>query len=494
VRKQLGFLFRDSAVYGMAGAVNRFAKILVVPLVAKTFPTAVFGAYDTGIVAIYAVAVLCILGLHSAVVIIAMRGASVASPEVMRGPSSTGFRMVASGSLAVAGLLVVLRRPFAVVLLGDPQYAEPLAWAAASIPCSSILLYALALLQWTFRRAWYVGVAIGSALLTILLTYIAAFHTDAGLTGLFIANLVGQGVGAGLALWATRDLLAGSWSGATARAMLGVGIPFAVIGIAGTFVPLVDRFFLVQFHSLSEAGLYGLGQKIAVLSMLVLAGFQAAWGPFAFAQRDQPGKGKLFGRIYLLVCGTVSFVAILLVLAAPAISRVAATSSYDASAIFVGPLALSYGLNAVFFVVAIGSVLEGRSMHNLTAYVGGLTVMVITNFVLAGIGAPPVAIAWANCAGTAVAAVIMALLSQRVHPVPYPFLKGALVLAAAAVAVALLGPVVQRLSPLAVLTVGLALTAAFAGWSWFGMLAPGERRLLAARISGRRQLETGDES
>lgn len=485
MKRQLAFLFRDSAVYGVAGAINRFAKILVVPVVAKSFPAAVFGAYDTATVAIYALASLCVLGLHSSVVIIATRGVSEASPSVMRIPSSTGFRIIIGASLLLAAVLVMAREAFSVLLLGDPQYAEALAWAAASIPFSSILLYALALLQWSFRRAWYVSTALGSALLTILLTYIAAFHTDAGLVGLFIANFAGQATGALLAMWATRDLLAGGWDRSTARSMLGVGLPFAVIGMASTFMPLVDRFFLVQHHSLVETGLYGLGQKIAVLSMLVLAGFQAAWGPFAFAQRDQPGKGRLFGRIFLLVCGAAAFIALLLVLAAPAISRVAATSSYDASAIFVGPLALSYGLNAVFFVVAIGSLLEGRSIHNLIAYVGGLAVMLAINFVLAGIGAPPVTIAWANCAGRVVAVVTMAGLSQRVHPVPYPFLKGSLVIVAAAVAVALLGAGVQNLSPVALIGLGLALTAAFIAWSWFGVLELPERRLLMARFGNR---------
>lgn len=482
MKRQLGFLFRDSAIYGAAGAINRFAKVLVVPVVAKSFPAAVFGAYDTASVAIYALASLCVLGLHSSVVIIATRGTSGASPAVMRVPSSTGFRIILGSSLVLAALLIMGRDAFSVLLLGDRQYADALAWAAASIPCSGILLYALALLQWTFRRAWYAGAALGGALLTILLTYIAAFHTDAGLVGLFIANFAGQAAGALLALWAARDLLTGAWDGDTARSMLGVGLPFAVIGMASTFTPLIDRFFLVQHHSLSETGLYGLGQKIAVLSMLVLAGFQAAWGPFAFAQRDRPEKGRLFGRIFLLVCGAAAFIAILLMLAAPAIARIAATSSYEASAIFVGPLALSYGLNAVFFVVAIGSLLESRSIHNLAAYTGGLAVMLGVNFVVAGIGAPPVAIAWANCAGRVVAVAMMAVLSQRVHPVPYPFFKGGLVIVVAAMALAMLGPGVQTLSPGAIFALCLALTAAFVAWSWFGVLEPPERRLVAARF------------
>lgn len=494
MKRQLGRLFRDSAVYGLADTLNRFAKLLLVPLVAKLFPAAIFGAFDTTTVAIYALASGCVLGLHSSVIIIAMRGASVASPGVMRGPASTGLRVVAATSVLLAGLLIVSRDTFAVVLLGDAKYGDALAWAAASIPCSALLLYTLALLQWSFRRAWYVGVALGSALLTILLTYIAAFHTDHGLTGLFIANLLGQAGGAIVACWAARDLLIGEWSRTTAQDMLKVGLPFAVVGVAGTFMPLVDRFFLVQYHSLTEAGLYGLGQKIAVLSMLVLAGFQAAWGPFAFAQREAPGKGRLFARIFLLVCGLAAFVAIMLVLAAPTIARIAATSGYVASAIFVGPLALSYGLNAVFFVVAIGSLLEGRSLHNLTAYLAGLAVMVAINLVIAATLASPVAIAWANLAGKVVATVSMAVLSQKVHPVPFPFLKGGIVLAAAALAVALLGGSIQLLAPTTIVMAGLGLTAAFGAWAWFGMLSAPERRLLAARIGGHRRSGPGADS
>ena len=107
MKRQLGLLFRDSAVYGVAGALNRFAKLLVVPLVAKTFPAAIFGAYDTATVAIYALASLCILGLHSSVVIIATRGGGSASRETMQRPASTGLRVTAAVSLVLAALLIV---------------------------------------------------------------------------------------------------------------------------------------------------------------------------------------------------------------------------------------------------------------------------------------------------------------------------------------------------------------------------------------------------
>jgi O-antigen/teichoic acid export membrane protein len=482
VKRGLRLLFKDSLIYGLAGAANRLVKILLVPVVAKAFPAAVFGAFDTVSLYVYMLAVAGILGVNSAVIILATRGGAQASAGAMRVPASTGLRITAIVSLALTMLVIAAPGPWSSVLLGDSRYATPILWAAASVPFSALLLYALSLLQWSFRRAWYVAVALGSALVTIALSYVVAFHTDYGLTGLFAANLIGQAGGAIVALYAARDMLGGGWDRALARQMLAVGLPFAIIAIASNLVPSVDRLFLVQAHSLADAGIYGMGQKIAALSTLVLTGFQAAWGPFAFAQRDAPGKPELFGRVFLLTCTAAAWLAVVLVCAAPEIARLVATAAYSRAAIFVGPLALSAGLGAVFLVVAIGSVLEGRSLNNLTAYLFGLGVTVAINFALLRSDAPPLGIAWANCAGQAAAVVLMAVLSQRVHPVPYPFVRGAAVLLGGGALAITVGSGLAEASLLQLAAVIAAVSLGFVAWTWVAVLDQPLRARVLARL------------
>ena len=92
MRRQLGFLLRDSFVYGLAGAVHRFVKVLLVPVVARAFPVEIFGAFDAAGVYVYALAVLGVLGLNSAVIIFATRGVSRADPGAMRQAASTVAR------------------------------------------------------------------------------------------------------------------------------------------------------------------------------------------------------------------------------------------------------------------------------------------------------------------------------------------------------------------------------------------------------------------
>ncbi len=486
MRRALGFLLRDSLVYGVAGAASRFVKILLLPVVARAFPAEAFGAFDAVGVYVYILAVAAILGLNSAVVIVATRGGAVATPDVMRGPAAMSFRMTVGVSILVSGVFLLAPAWWSGQLLGTRSYASAIAWGAASVPFSSALIYLLSLLQWGFRRTWYVAIALGSALLTIVLSYLVAFHTELGLDGLFAANLIGQAAGAGAAAFACRDMLGGSWDTGRARELLAIGLPVAVIALASNLVPSVDRIFLVQSHSLADAGIYGLGQKIAALSSLVLAGFQAAWGPFAFSQRSAPGKPSLFGRVFLLVCSLAAYLAVVLAVSAPFLARLVATEEYANAAIFVGPLALSAGLGAVFFVVAIGSVLEGKSLHNLVAYGMGLGATVLLNLVLARLGTPPLGIAWANFAGQAVAVVCMTVLAQRVHPVPYPLVSGAAVLLAAVPLCTFGAQAGGPLTPLQLAGALGVITAGFVAWLWLAVLQADDRRRVRELLAQRR--------
>ena len=102
--RRLSFLLKDSLVYGVAGAVNRVVKILLVPVVARAFPVEVFGAYDAAGVYVYVLAVLVVLGLNSSVIIIATRDVSRADEGRLGETAGVGLRMVAGAALVVTAL------------------------------------------------------------------------------------------------------------------------------------------------------------------------------------------------------------------------------------------------------------------------------------------------------------------------------------------------------------------------------------------------------
>jgi O-antigen/teichoic acid export membrane protein len=475
LRHRLTFLARDAVVYGFAVGLNRLVKIVLVPVVASSYPAEIYGAFDTLGVYLYVGAALAILGLNSSVIIIATRGGQPASAERLRAPGSTCFRIVLVASVVVAVAMGAAPAISSRLLLGTPEFASAVRWAAASIPGTAVLLYSLSLLQWSFRKAWYVGIAFGTAAITVLLTYLVATRTALGLDGFFMANLLGQSLGAGAGAFAARDILFGHWDRDALRPLLVVGLPFAIISVAGGLLPSIGRFFLVQFHSLADAGIYGLGQKIATILALALAGFQAAWAPFAFARRRDSDAYRIFSVILLLVVSLVAYSSVVLALVAPWVADLVATAAYGDAARYVGPLALAAGMSAVFAVVAIGSVLEGRTLNNLVSYVLGVGVTLAANVVVARLHSSAVGVAWASFLGQVAAVVLMAALSHRAHAVPYPFGRSILILLAATLSLAILGRRDARLDAGMALTWSAVATVGTAIWIWLAVLTPVQR-------------------
>jgi O-antigen/teichoic acid export membrane protein len=297
-----------------------------------------------------------------------------------------------------------------------------------------------------------------------------------------VAGFAGQFLGAVIGVWGCRDLLGRAWNGLVARRMAAIGVPFAVIGAASGAAPSIDRFFLTHFHGLAEAGLYGVGQKIATLQALALGGFQAAWGPFAVSLARSPDKPAVFGRVFLLVCGGAAYGTLMLLSLAPTIARVAAGPQYVVAAEFVVPLALSVGLGAVFFVVSIGAFLEERTGFFVYAYAAGVAATLLANAGLAAVGAPSVGIAWADCLGQAVSVTLMAVLAQRVHPLPYPFRHGVAVLVIAVATGVVAGFRPPAWSGGQTALACLLLTAIVVAWVWFGVLDSAERHGLRLRV------------
>jgi O-antigen/teichoic acid export membrane protein len=192
----------------------------------------------------------------------------------------------------------------------------------------------------------------------------------------------------------------------------------------------------------------------------------------------------VYGRVLLLVAAIGVLMSTLLSLAAPRLAVLAASRSYGGAEVFVPPLALSATLGAVYFVVCIGAFLEGKSLFNLLAYLSGIGVTVIANLVLVGLGAPAVGIAWANCGGQAAAVVCMAILSQRVHPIPFPFARTAVLLAGGGLVAVAGGALAPTMAPGALAGAALGVMAAFGLAAWYAILLPAERRALRAMHRG----------
>ena len=65
--KSIGFLIKDSIVYGLAGGLSKLSGLVIFPLLIRSFSKSEYGAFE-GISYLYAVFIpVMILGLDSAI-------------------------------------------------------------------------------------------------------------------------------------------------------------------------------------------------------------------------------------------------------------------------------------------------------------------------------------------------------------------------------------------------------------------------------------------
>ena len=91
--------------------------------------------------------------------------------------------------------------------------------------------------------------------------------------------------------------------------MLRFGIPLIPAHIGNYIVNMSDRYFIKEYVSIADAGLYSLGYRFGILpGIFVSEPFNAIWRPRRLEVYKQDGAEYIFGRIftYFLVVAVLS--------------------------------------------------------------------------------------------------------------------------------------------------------------------------------------------
>jgi|GEM_PF-5315580 len=294
----LRFLLKDTAVYGLAGAVAKLLAIFTVPILTRLFSTSEYGLIDAitivGTVFIPAV----ILGQDSS---IGRFYYDTDDRRERREIVSTGLSVQMAFSALVAAAQFILAAPILDAYLRSTAEVDCMRLMALALPATVLVRNTQNLLKWTFRRRRYLVLTLGITVVNVAATLFLVLVARLGVTGVFYANLFAQAAFAGTGMWFCRDLIAARFNWRPwLKPMVLFGLPYTLVGIADAVFPSVDRFFIARYLTLDSLGIYSVGMKVASLLMLVVTGFQTAWGPFAYATYRQPGANQTFARILLL--------------------------------------------------------------------------------------------------------------------------------------------------------------------------------------------------
>ena len=379
INRRLQFLFKDSVIYGGAGAFAKLFSIFTVPVLTRILSKEEFGTID-GIGIFAAIFTpLMVMGMDSAIA----RYFYEAEEERRK------KQVISQGLLVELVLTVVLCISLYLNagmllgwFLGAAHYAPLFRIVVVSMFFSVPVMFSQNLLKWTLARNRYLLISLGSTILTVALTLVYVLVFKYGAAGVFLAHLTSNVLFAILGIALVRHRLAMPKNLEYIIPLVKFGWPNMFTALATALVPSIDRFFISRYLSLAVLGVYSVGLKISGLLQLPVLGFQTAWGPFALAIYKEEDAGETYDKVFLYYAICLTLMALVIVVAADPLVRIFASAKYLESIGIVLPLVFAAVISSLSWITGIGIALSKKTVFKAVSHVVTLSTSLICIWLL----------------------------------------------------------------------------------------------------------------
>jgi len=470
-RGRLGFLLKDSALYGGAGALSKAFALITFPLLARHFSVGDYGVLDFFMVLVSVLAVLFIFGQDSAV-----------ARYFYEHEETTERRQIISQSLVfqLAGVTIFLpllwlwSGPLSAALLDNPDTKSLFRTVLLQLPFVLLINFTQNLLKWTFDRKKFLIMSLGFTAVQATLLVAAVSILNVGIAGVLLVSLSTSVCFGLLGVVFVRRWLVWPRDFRYLRVLLPFAAPYGLICVMGAFSPTLERMLTLQLLDTESLGLYAAGTKAAMLIGLLVTAFQTAWGPFSLSIYKQSDASVTYNWVLkFFSIGMCVSVFALSVIAYPLI-YILASDRFTGAVVVVFPLTMALAIQATSWITEVGIGLAKRAHLNRYGHAISLVVTFGTIIILAPMmGLPGVGVG--VLLGQAAKAVVASWLAQRAYPLLWGFLP-VLGLFAFALAAGGVGMVVQQ--QFGVLAYSIVMGLALGGTvmiGWFFVLNSSDR-------------------
>ena len=295
LKGRLGFLLKDSAIYGVATAIGRAFALITFPLLARHFSVTEYGVLDYFLVLASLLTTFFVFGQDSAVARYFYEHEEVAERRQLISQSLT-FQL---GCLSLLLPLIWVNADWLTVLLVEATDSVLLfKIVLLQLPFALLIVFSQGLLRWTFSRTRFLIMSLGFTAVQAVLLVITVIIFDVGIQGVLFVNLLTSAVFGSLGLFFVRQWITLPKSFLRLREMLPFAIPYGVICCASAFSPILERTMTIDLLGTEDLGIYAVGAKISMLLGLIVSAFHSAWGPFSLSLYKQVDASLTYNWIF----------------------------------------------------------------------------------------------------------------------------------------------------------------------------------------------------
>ncbi len=445
-------LIRTSLVFSVGAVAGKALGIVLLPILTRLLSPDDLGRVDVATTFAMAMTVLAGFQLDFAVTRVFFDLPAGAPRRQLLG---TFLILLAATTVPVLLLVIVFRSVLSSVLFGSPGF-DALIIASALLTVGSVYRIAVFAIARTTRRAPdYARLSGGSLILSGVLAVGLLSFWQATALSVVVAYALAFSATAFFGIAVLRKEIAAHWSDAHASTLLRFGFPLLPAAIAAIAADLANRTVLLQAAGASDVAYLGVALRFASISALVLAAFQLAWQPRAYAIFQTQSGRQQIAREGAAILVVLSLLSVAIAAVAPEGLTLLAGPQYRVA----GPAA-SFGLIDVLasggFLVASMPNLLARDARSVGIATGvGVGVAVLANLALASQFASA-GTAAAIASGQAASFGVVAIRGRHAVRLPVPWTSVGVTMGAASV----LAVMFTTLSmPLAVRILGVALFA-----------------------------------
>jgi O-antigen/teichoic acid export membrane protein len=410
--RQLG---SDTLVYGIAGTINRFLNILLIPVYTRFFSPSDYGALAITL-SFHTLLTLILTSLDNA----AARWFFDSDDLIYRKQviASWFWFQILLGSVLLL-FVALLAGPLAKYLFNSVSHINLILLAGLFAFFS---IFGKVLSNWLrfLRKPWMMlQYSLFSSVGTIGIIIIFVAVCNYGVVGTFSAQVL-----AGIVIALVTVFILRTWvdprrcSSSNFKEMLTFSLPVFPATLASWITTASDRSIMPFFMNSGEIGIYFLSFQVASIIGVFDAAFQMAWGPFAMSLIGNPDSKSIYSRVLSVYVFLGCWFCLVLSLMAPVILPIIATPEYNRAASCIPMLAFFFLAIGLGNVIGIGTTIVKDSRPiAINIYIGAGISTVILFALMPIMGKEGAAIA--KMIGMLVAVGYIYFASQRRFFIPY---------------------------------------------------------------------------
>jgi O-antigen/teichoic acid export membrane protein len=196
----------------------------------------------------------------------------------------------------------------------------------------------------------YLILTLSQSLLSSAVIILLVVYFKQGITGYLVGYAAAIFLLIPVAVILLRGYIVPRFSRSLIKKMLKFGIPLMPTVVAVWVISFADRYFLNEYTTLSEVGLYAVGAKFALAIVLITGAFRLAWTPLALSVAKEPDARSFYRNMAKLYLVAASFLTLMLTGVSKLVMVVMTQPDFYAGYTIIGILAYGavfYGLYAI---------------------------------------------------------------------------------------------------------------------------------------------------